>query len=296
LKTAVIADIHANLPALEAVLADARGCGIERYVFAGDYIFDLPWPNEVTEIIRGLENATVVQGNKEGYLHEYWNDRSGWIHEQFGPIYQTVRELTAENAEYLMNLPKSATDGCIYVTHWISGFRTGGKLAAQSARMYREMMQNTAFDRDGFLEHVHEFLRQGYVADALSGLDSDIIVFGHTHLQWHGVCGGKLVLNPGSCGMPLDGDNRAAYTVIDGDQVGERRVPYDVEAVINEAKRSEVYRQGRVWGELCFAAMRSGYDTFAPYFEKCDRLAAERGETGLPYSNGVWNDAYDLSE
>jgi predicted phosphodiesterase len=301
LKTAVIADIHGNLPALNAVLADARGHGVERYVLAGDYVIDLPWSNEVTEIIRDLENCTAVQGNKEGYLRDYRaEDQSGWIYEQFNSIYQAVRDLSPENTDYLLSLPKSAiavlpSGKKIFVTHWVPGFRTGGKLAAHSAQFYRKMMQNKVIDRNVFLNHVHDFLQQGYVIDALSGIDTDIVVFGHTHLQWHGMCNGKLVLNPGSCGLPLDGDNRAAYTVLDGDQIDERRVPYDIEAVISEAKRSEMYKQGMVWVDLCFAAMRSGYDTFSTFFERCEKLANERGESGIPYSNEVWNDAYTIS-
>jgi predicted phosphodiesterase len=292
-KTAVLADIHGNLPALNAVLADARGCGVERYLLAGDYIFDLPWSNEVTETIRNLENMTAASGNKEGYLRDYWKNRSGWVYEQFGSIYQAVREMKPENADYLMDLPQAAAEGNVYITHWFPGFRDGGKLACNSAQLYREAKQNPSYDREAFVRHLHDFLQQDYVADALSGIDADIVVFGHVHIQWHGVCGGKLVLNPGSCGMPLDGDTRASYTILDGNQIDERRVAYDIEAAINEAKQSEVYRQGRVWAELCFAAMRSGFDTFFPHFERCERLANERGETGFPYSNEVWNLAFE---
>ncbi|MCL2002777.1 MAG: metallophosphatase family protein [Oscillospiraceae bacterium] len=306
MKTAVIADIHGNLPALNAVLADARGCGVERYILAGDYIFDLPWSNEVTETVRSLEGATAVRGNKEGYLPKFLSgDRSGWTFDQFGAMYQTIRELKPDNAEYLLSLPESAavilpSGGTVYVTHWFPGFRDGGKLAAQSAQLYREASQNPSYDREAFLRHVHEFLRRDYVVNALSGVDAEVIVFGHTHLQWHGACGGRLVLNPGSCGQPLDGDNRAAYTLLtdapDGITAEERRVCYDVEAVIAETERSEIYRQGRAWIELVLAALRSGLDTFGSFFELCERLANERGQSGIPYSNEVWNLAFETAQ
>ena len=53
-RTAILSDIHGNLPALEAVLADARGQSIDRYVLLGDYVFDLPWSNEVCQALMAL--------------------------------------------------------------------------------------------------------------------------------------------------------------------------------------------------------------------------------------------------
>jgi predicted phosphodiesterase len=298
-RIAVLADIHGNLTALNAALDDARANGAERFILAGDYIFDLPWSNEVTETVRGLENAVAVQGNKEGYLPGFLaQDRDEWVYDQFGPMYQTVRELKPENAGYLLSLPQSAAAALpsgrtVYVTHWFPGFLSGGKTEAISSRLFREASQNPAFGRRAFLRRIDDFLQKSYVTETLSGVDAGAVVFGHTHLQWHGLCGDKLVLNPGSCGQALDGVNGAAYTLLtdtpDGLQAEERRVPYDVEAVIQEAKQSEVYRRGRVWAELIFAAMRSGFDTFAPFFALAEKLANERGQSGVPYSNEVWN-------
>lgn len=303
MKVAVIADVHGNRPSLNAVLADARAFGAERFILAGDYIFDLPWSNEIAETLCALENATIVQGNKEGYLLSFLSqDRTGWTYEQFGAMYQAVRELKPKNAEYLLSLPQTATvkllsGKTVYVTHWFPGFLTGGKTEAISSKFFCQASQSPSHNRAAFLDHVHEFLQRDYVLDSLSSVDTDAVVFGHSHLQWHGTCGGKLILNPGSCGQPLDGDNRAAYTMLidapDGIQVEERRVPYDVEAVIREAKESEGYRQGRVWNELCFAAMRSGFDTFGQFFALCEKLASEHGESGSPYSNEVWNLAFE---
>lgn len=303
MKIAVIADIHGNLPAFEKVLEDARNQGAERYILVGDYIFDLPWSNEVTEAIRSLDNAIVIQGNKEGYLPGLISqDRSGWVYDQFGPLYQTIRELKPENSEYLMALPPSASVSLpsgrtLFVTHWLPELAVGGKRKEISSRIYREETGQQPFSREEYQTCVDGFLKTCYVQEVVQGLGADVIVFGHTHLQWHGWCGDTLVLNPGSCGLPLDGDNSAAYTLLTdtsaGIQVEERHVVYDVEAVIHDAKQSEVYRKGKVWVELVFAAMRSGFDTFAPFMSLAERLANERGQSGIPYSNDVWSLAFD---
>ncbi|MDR0326389.1 MAG: metallophosphatase family protein [Oscillospiraceae bacterium] len=303
MRIAVLADIHGNLAALNAVLDDARVHGAEQFILAGDYIFDLPWSNEVTETIQSLESAAVILGNKEGYLPGLLSEhREGWVYEQFGSMVQTVRDMKPENAEYLLNLPQSATallpsGRKVYIRHWFSEFGISGKTEAISAKMFREATQNRSFDRDAFMRGVHDFLQRPAIVDMVSAIDADAVVFGHTHLQWHGTCGGKLVLNPGSCGQPLDGDNHSAYTLLtdtsEGLLVEERRVSYDVESVIRKAKQSAVYRQGRVWVELVFAAMRSGFDTFGPFFGLAEKLANERGQSGIPYSNEVWNLSYE---
>ncbi|MDR1693138.1 MAG: metallophosphoesterase family protein [Oscillospiraceae bacterium] len=300
MKAAVLADVHGNLPALKAVLEDARIQGAEKFVLAGDYVFDLPWSNGVTETVRGLSGAAVAAGNKEGYLKAYQEGQ--WDCDQLGAMGQTMRELTPENRDYLTSLPPSATltlplGKRIFAAHWFPGFLTGGKQTAISSRMFRVAAETPGFTREAFWEEVRAFLEHGYVADALREADADVFVFGHTHLQWHGFAGDKLLLNPGSCGVPLDGDTRAPYTLLtetpDGFTVEERRVRYDVEAAIREAEQSEVYRRGKVWLELVFAALRTGLDTFAPFFDAASRIANERGETFPPFSDEVWNLAYE---
>ena len=68
MRYAVISDIHGNMDALEAVLADARKQGAEGYLFAGDYCLSLPYPEEVIDRIRKIENAVLIRGNEEQYI------------------------------------------------------------------------------------------------------------------------------------------------------------------------------------------------------------------------------------
>ena len=94
MKIALISDIHGNIDALEAVLKDAQVQGVEGYAFLGDYIFDLPFANDVVRRIRALPNATFISGNKEALLDRLaGEDQSTWTHNQVGVIYQTYREL-----------------------------------------------------------------------------------------------------------------------------------------------------------------------------------------------------------
>ena len=106
MKIALISDIHGNIDALEAVLKDAQVQGVEGYAFLGDYIFDLPFANDVVRRICALPNATFISGNKEALLDRLaGEDQSTWTHNQVGVIYQTYRELSEADRNWLRALP-----------------------------------------------------------------------------------------------------------------------------------------------------------------------------------------------
>ena len=79
MKYAIISDIHGNLPALKAVLEDAKNQNITHYLFAGDYCLSGPWPNECTQMIRAIPDKYVIRGNEEKYLEDLvGKDQSKW--------------------------------------------------------------------------------------------------------------------------------------------------------------------------------------------------------------------------
>lgn len=200
---AVLYDIHANLPALEAVVADARSEGADRYLLGGDYAGFGPFPHETLALLRELPDATWIRGNGERWLREPPLDRP----EVVPGTEANARELGPEEVERLYSLPSEAElDGILYVH--------GSPLS----------------DVDSF----HAEARPGEER-LLAGVRDRTVVFGHSHLQFRrpGPDGTDLV-NPGSVGMPLDGDTRAAWASWDGDFTF-RRVEYDVERSVAAA-------------------------------------------------------------
>jgi putative phosphoesterase len=195
----VLYDIHGNLPALEAVLADAERVGIDRWLLGGDYGTPSPWPLETLDRLRQLENATWIRGNGERWLREPPTDRPEVMRE----YEHFLGGLPEEEIDWLYALPERAElDGVLYVH--------GSPLS----------------DVDSFAPEP-----QDDEARMLVGERDRVIVFGHSHQQFRrpGPDGTTLV-NPGSVGMPLDGDRRGAWAV--GLALGEfefRRCDYDVE-------------------------------------------------------------------
>ena len=196
---ALLYDIHGNLPALEAVLADAGE--VEGFVLGGDYATAGAWPRETVERLKELDNATWIRGNADRWLV----DR----HDAPAPIdaiaARTAELLGADLVDELSTLPESvAIDGTLYCH------------ASPSSDM--ETFFPEPDERD---------------AELLMGVEAKRVVCGHIHISFDRAGpGGIELVNPGSVGMPWDGDHRAAYAVIDGDRAERRRVEYDWEAAV----------------------------------------------------------------
>ncbi len=105
-------DIHGNLPALEAVLADAEAEGVNRWLLGGDYGTPSPWPLETLERLRQLREATWIRGNGERWLREPPADRP-----EVMEVYELfLGGLPEEEIDWLYSLPAEAElDGVLYV-------------------------------------------------------------------------------------------------------------------------------------------------------------------------------------
>jgi diadenosine tetraphosphatase ApaH/serine/threonine PP2A family protein phosphatase len=190
-------DVHGNLPALEAVLADARD--VERWVLGGDYALFGAWPRETVDRLRQLD-ARWIRGNGER-----WTASPADAPEPVRGAIERCSELLGETlVSELAALPESIEEPEAVFCH-------GSPVS----------------DVESF------FPEPAPQEDALMGsVSGGRLVFGHTHLAFArtGPRGVELV-NPGSVGMPLDGDHRAAYAVVLGDGSAEhRRVAYDHQA------------------------------------------------------------------
>jgi predicted phosphodiesterase len=187
-------DVHGNLNALEAVLLDAEERGVERFLLGGDYAAFGGWPEETVARLRELD-ARWIRGNVDR-----WTADPSDAPEPVRPALTRCAELLgSEEVERLAGLPESETIDDVLYCHASPGSDVAG-------------FAPEASDED---------------AELLLGVAARRVVFGHTHLQFRrlGPSGIDLV-NPGSVGIPLDGDRRAAYAVV-GEDVELRRVEYD---------------------------------------------------------------------
>ena len=220
----ILYDIHGVLPALEAVVAEAESEDVSRWLLGGDYASWSPWPLETIERLRALPNATWIRGNGEHWLREPPLDRPD------------VLEALSEHDSGL-----GTEEGWLY------------------SLQERYELDGVLYVHGSPLSDVESFAAEPQEGEErmLVGVRGRTVVFGHSHLQFRrpGPSGTEL-LNPGSVGMPLDGDTRAAWAVRPDEGDFEfRRTEFDVERVAAAWRKL-----GGTFGELAARRTERGSD------------------------------------
>jgi predicted phosphodiesterase len=199
---AVLYDIHGNLAALEAVLADVETAGATSFLLGGDYASFGPWPRETADVLESLPAIVRIRGNVERWLRE--EPEAPETARQFlATALTAAREsLGPALVERLYRLPEQGELEGILVCH-------GSPLS----------------DIESFAPEP-----QPGEERMLAGESERTILFGHSHQQFRRAGpNGTLLVNPGSVGAPLDGDSRAAWAIYENGEIGLRRTEYDVE-------------------------------------------------------------------
>jgi putative phosphoesterase len=211
LKTAILSDVHGNLPALEQVLADCAKHGVEQIWYLGDFVGYIPYPNEVIERLRG-ENAISITGNYDLKVLTFARNAQRWkkhkSSEKFSAFEWNYKALSLGNRRYLRSLPKERRIKVAGLTVLL----THGSPADIEEGIGPTMPE----------KRLNELAK---IAGA------DLVLCGHTHRPLRKRKGNVLFVNPGSVGRP-EGDTRASYAILnftDGRvTVRHYKVKYDI--------------------------------------------------------------------
>lgn len=262
MRVAVIADIHGNYHALDAVLSDLATLGVDEIIVNGDSVNRGPDSVAVMQRLRNIPHKHTL-GNHDDLMlmaREPVGENS-WLAEPFWDSARYVAdELAAEGMlEGFRSLPRT-----IRLNH-------GGNsvlIAHGSPRHYREGLG--------------KFLKPEVLSEIVEEHPADILVGSHTHRPFHFTWGPHTVLNTGAVGMPFNGDQRAQYLLLTfrngaWDWVF-RSVPYDVDAAIDHFLTTDYYAEGGLPTEIFVAEMRYARSFFAPFtmFATEHRLAPTR--------------------
>jgi putative phosphoesterase len=217
---AAIYDVHGNLPALEAVLADLESVNPDLIVIGGDVVAG-SMPAEVLDLLTALgENICFVRGNAD-------------------------REVVAA---YSDGRYAYATDAADYAE------RTAAFAASQIDRGHRDLLasfpERIVVEVEGVgqvlfchgsprsdEEIVTAATTEGRLREILAGVDQDLVVCGHTHAQFDRCVGAKRIVNAGSVGMPYQGKPVGAFWLLLGaDGVSLRRSDYDLDRAVERIR------------------------------------------------------------
>jgi predicted phosphodiesterase len=226
MRYALVSDVHANLPALEAVLAHIAGHAPAAPIYhLGDLVGYAPWPDEVV--------ARFRDGGIPGVAGNY-DSTVATDYKHCGCRYEDPRQEELSHLSYAWTLEHTTPE----TKRWLAGLpfridlrpRGGHASGPTVVLIHGNQVLNTVY--------VHEERPDAFLAKMGAGLGAkagDVVCVGHTHKPWHRKVEGVHFVNTGSVGRPKDGDPRAGYVMLDvaddgGVGVEFVRVAYDVEA------------------------------------------------------------------
>jgi predicted phosphodiesterase len=214
LRIAVLSDIHGNLLALDACLADLESQGgADGIIVAGDLCLDGPKPKKVLQRLEEL-GATCVRGNTDRYLSEDTSKES-FDAAEVAQIAWTRREIGERWVSWLKELPFALRVG-------------------DDENQLLIVHANPKTDD----EHIWPDADEASLRRLIGKERATAIAFGHLHIPFVRMWRGKLLVNVSSAGLPKDGDPRAGYAIFTerdgGWQAKHRRVPFDVKKVATQ--------------------------------------------------------------
>jgi len=235
MRYAFLSDVHANLPALRAVLSNIdKRADVDAIYHLGDLTGYAPWPNETVALLRE-RGIPGIAGNYDSTVatdYKHCGCRAENAHEEelSHVSYEwTQSHVTPETKRYLASLPFRID------IRPFGGHVSGPTLILVHGNQTLNTVYVTEDRPDSFLEKM---------AKDLGASSEDVICFGHTHKPWQRVVDGIQFINTGSVSRPKDGDWRACYVLLSIDAASARiefvRVPYDVEEVARAIRESDL--------------------------------------------------------
>ncbi len=245
MELAVLSDIHGNHTALQKCIEYSLQRGVDAFVFLGDYLGELAYPQKTMQILYHLKKeypCFFVKGNREDYWLEHRKNETGALWKEYdsttGALYYTYHELTPQDFAFFQTLSHKAElvfAGLPPVTicHG-SPRRVNEKLLPDDENTRRIMEEEAAA----------------------------YILCGHTHVQGKIEHAGKVVLNSGSVGIPLHGKGRTQFLLLHGGQgrweAEFAEVEYDAEKVIEELRLCGLYERAPSWCRVSESILRMG--------------------------------------
>jgi putative phosphoesterase len=219
MKALILSDIHGNLPALEAVIA--RDGDYDVCLFLGDVVDYGPFPKECIRFLREEMDVGVL-GNHDNALAHNVDCGCRGDFKQFSEETRAWHRTLLDEREvrFLRALPPLAQ------TH----------LDGESVYLAHATPQGDLF----------HYLQEEEVDEAVEGITAEVVLLGHTHIQFKKHVGRTLVVNPGSVGLARDG-GEACYAVWRDGKIDLRRIEYDVQrtiAALNKSPISQASKEG----------------------------------------------------
>lgn len=262
MEIAVLSDIHDNYVALQECIDYALGRKINTFIFLGDYLGELAYPQKTMEILYELKkqySCYFVKGNKEEYWSAYQaNGEKGWkeYDSTTGALYYTYHNLTSDDMDFFKTLPDKDEVN-------IEGLPTLTICHGSPEKVNEKMMGHDARTHEIMENHTESY-----------------ILCGHTHVQRKIEHNGKVVLNPGSVGVPMYGKGKTQFLIL---QRRENKwyyefisLDYDVNKVIKDLYDSGLVQKAPVWCKVSEHLLKTGEISHGTVLARAMALCEEK--------------------
>ena len=233
MKYALISDVHGNLPALEAVLADIRAKRADTIINCGDGVYGPLWPEETAQVLRDIESVT---GNCDDQLFKNPGITATYSY--------TAASLSEASWKWLKSLKMMYGDGQICAFH--------GR-PRDTCQYLLEYIDNGCV----------RIRPENDILEDVQGISQKKIVFGHSHIERIMTIGDRTLINAGSVGLAAYDDGNppyymetynhfAKYVLLDGEDISVRYVEYDYLSAADRAAKNnrEDWKRGILFGRM----------------------------------------------
>ena len=278
MRLAVLADVHGNLPALEAALSQIEQDAVDGILVAGDMVAG---PNSV-EVLRRLRDlgATMIRGNNENYILRLASgDAPAWQHHarQWAFIRWNYQQMDSDSLTLIRDLPEQRTltfDG------------------ADPIRMVHGSPRNVS-------ELVYPDQDLSRLETALEMVSEPVLIFGHTHVPWQLRLDGRLALNPGSVCGTFNGQTGGSYAILTWDgarwDAELRELHYDLSLIRQAFEQTGLLAASGPIGECWLHDLEHGVNTLPRFVDFAYEQSAQAGHADLPYvPDEIWDASYEL--
>jgi putative phosphoesterase len=274
LKIGIIADIHSNIVAFDAILEDLnKHNDIKVIVIAGDFLGDGSNPVEVIERILKIK-PYLIKGNRENDILDYYNGKKSEFNElkQFSSMKWTCEKIGKKYLKYIKDLPEQ----CVIDIKNTDKIRV---VHGSPRHIYEHLYPDKLLDR---LDNSTKLIEEKY------------LICGHTHKHWHKTYNNKVIINPGSAGISFNDFNSTEYSILEWkNEIWEQKhiyLKYDKNKVIENFNKSGLLKSGGFWAELTMESILKNKNYMVGFIKFVKDEINKRGYkvTGN-FSNELWD-------
>jgi putative phosphoesterase len=278
MRLAILADIHGNIPALEAALKEIEKDVVDGFIVAGDMVAG-PNPVEVINHLREL-NASMIRGNNESYIlrfasgeaPDWWRTAHQWSF-----MHWNYRRMDDDTLDFIKALPEQ---------------RTISFPGIDPIRIVHGSPRNIS-------ELIYPEKDMKPLETALEAVSESVLIFGHTHEPWQMRRNGRLALNPGAVCGTFMGKTGGSYAILSWEnnrwEAELMELHYDISLTRKAFENTGLLKEGGAFAERWLYDLETGINTLPRFVEFAYKQAAEAGYSDSPFvPDEIWDEASEL--